>query len=133
MFSYFKHASLAACILASAGLATAEEYVEMSLTTSCDCYQSGSVKAKSSVFVAAVVEVPRQSVEGRSLQELRDGMTARQYLALQDAATSACRLQAMRNLSMNPNSTASTIESPGQATIRAYCANETDFDVKVSR
>lgn len=135
MFTYGKSAATLAAllVLGTTGMATADENVEMSLTTTCDCFQMGSLSSYvGEVFAAAVVEVPRSSVEGKTEQELRDGLTARQMIALQDAAKNACSLQAARNLGAQRSyggSRAGELRlAPGDR-VRVYCAGDINFRV----
>lgn len=125
----FKRIVLPLMVLSAANLASAEDTVEMSLTTTCDCFQMGSLSSYvGEVFAAAVVEVPRSSVEGRSQEELRDALTAKQYLALQDAARNACTLQAAKNLHRDRARGNAEMLSPGDG-VRVYCSGDIRFGV----
>lgn len=116
-------------------MATADENVEMSLTTTCNCYQVGNRAGYlGEVFAAAVVEVPRSSVMGKTEEQLREDLTARQYLALQDAARSACSLQASRNLSqrrMGSGSGAGDMHLSPMESTRVHCS--ADIRIRLSR
>lgn len=129
MLSFGKKVVMATLLLAaSSAMATADEKVEMMLTTTCSCHVVGQ-GFLGDVFAVAVVEVPRSTVEGKSLQQLREGMDAKQYRALQDSAVSACELKAAKNMHKSLSSRHGDLGI--QMPARTYCAS--DIGIKFAR
>lgn len=82
-------------VLASAVSASASEKVELSLSTTCDCFQRGSQSAYlGEVFAVAVVEASRAEVSGVSSRDL----AAKNRIALEAAARAACESSASRHM-----------------------------------